>query len=105
MAVKLKSAASGPKNELPPPPEAFAAEASEVLRAWVVDGGLHVSMMKSFEDPGVWGVLLADIARHAANIYVTEDGSSAEEVLAQIAGFFRSELIEPTDEVETDAIQ
>ncbi len=105
MAVKLKSAASGPKNELPPPPEAFSEEASEVLRAWVVDGGLHVSMMKSFEDPGVWGVLLADIARHAANIYNNENGGSSEEVLAQIAGYFRSELIEPTDEVETDAIQ
>ena len=108
MAIKLKGAGTSmgaAKNELPPPPQAFSDEAQEVLRAWVVDGRLHVSMMRSFDDPMVWGVLLADIARHAANIYVTEDGSSADEILAQIAGFFRSELMEPTDEVETDAIQ
>ena len=105
MALKLKSVGSGPKNELPPPPEAFAEEASEVIRAWVVDGGLHVSMMKSFDEPEVWGVLLADIARHAANIYAREDGGSVEEVLAQIAGIFRSELMDPTDEAVTESIQ
>ena len=105
MALKLKSAGSGPANELPPPPEAFSAEASEVIRAWVVDGGLHVSMMKSFDEPEVWGVLLADVARHAANIYAREDGGSMEEVLARIAGVFRSELMDPTDEVTTENIQ
>ena len=105
MALKLKSAGSGPANELPPPPEAFSAEASEVIRAWVVDGGLHVSMMKSFDEPEVWGVLLADVARHAANIYAREDGGSMEEVLARIAGIFRSELMDPTDEAVTESIQ
>jgi hypothetical protein len=105
MALKLKSAGSGPANELPPPPEAFSAEASEVIRAWVVDGGLHVSMMKSFDEPEVWGVLLADVARHAANIYAREDGGSMEEVLARIAGIFRSELMDPTDDAVTESIQ
>ena len=105
MAIKLKGAAGGPKNELPPPPEAFSEEASEVIRAWVVDGGLHVSMMKSFDEAEVWGVLLADIARHAANIYAREDGGSVEEVLARIAGVFRSELMDPTDEAVTESIQ
>ena len=105
MALKLKSAGSGPANELPPPPEAFSAEASEVIRAWVVDGGLHVSMMKSFDEPEVWGVLLADVARHAANIYGREDGGSVDETLARIAGVFRSELMDPTDEVSTENIQ
>jgi hypothetical protein len=105
MALKLKSVGSGPKNELPPPPEAFAEEASEVIRAWVVDGGLHVSMMKSFDEAEVWGVLLADIARHAANIYAREDGGSVDEVLARIAGVFRSELMDPTDEAVTESIQ
>ena len=105
MAIKLKGAATGPKNELPPPPEAFSEEASEVIRAWVVDGGLHVSMMKSFDEAEVWGVLLADIARHAANIYAREDGASVEEITAKIAGIFRSELMDPTDEVATESIQ
>jgi len=105
VALKLKSSASGPRNELPPPPEAFSDEASEVIRAWVVDGGLHVSMMKSFDEAEVWGVLLADIARHAANIYAREDGGSVEEITARIAGIFRSELMDPTDEVATESIQ
>ncbi len=100
----VKPKLGGAKNELPPPMEAFSDDASEVLRAWVVDGGLHVSMMKSFDDPGVWGVLLADLARHAANIYAQEDGGSGEEILAEIAGVFRSELTDPTDEVETTSI-
>ena len=105
MPIKLKGAGGGAaKNELPPPPQAFADEAQEVLRAWVVDGGLHVSMMKSFDDPMVWGVLLADVARHAARIYAQEDGRTEDGVAAVIAGVFASEISQPTDVGSTEAV-
>jgi hypothetical protein len=104
MAPKLKSLGGNAKNELPPPPQAFSDEAQEVLRAWVVDGGLHVSMMKSFDDPMVWGVLLADVARHAARIYAEEDGQTEEEVAARIASVFRAEISQPTDVGSTESI-
>jgi hypothetical protein len=45
------------------------------------------------------------VARHAANIYAREDGGSMEEVLARIAGIFRSELMDPTDDAVTESIQ
>ena len=104
MAPKLKSLGGNAKNELPPPPQAFSDEAQEVLRAWVFDGGLHVSMMKSFDDPMVWGVLLADVARHAARIYAEEDGRTEDEVAAHIASIFSAEIRTPSDEGSTEAM-
>ena len=105
MAIKLKGVGGAAPNELPPPPQAFSAEAQETLRAWIVDGGLHVSMMKSFDDPMVWGVLLADVARHAARIYAQEDGDTSEaDVAALIAQTFMSEISQPTDLGSTEAV-
>ena len=104
MPPRLKSAGGAAPNELPPPPQAFSAEAQEVLRAWVVDGGLHVSMMRSFDDPMVWGVLLADVARHAARIYAGEDGRGEDEVTSLIASTFRAEMATPTDSGTTEAV-
>ena len=105
MAIKLRSAGGAAPNELPPPPQAFSAEAQEVVRAWIIDGGLHVSMMRGFDDPMVWGVLLADVARHAARIYAGEDGGRSEEdVAALIANPFMSEISQPTEVGSTEAV-
>ncbi len=105
MPIKLKGAGGGAaQNELPPPPQAFSAEAQEVLRAWVVDGGLHVSMMKSFDDPMVWGVLLADVARHAARIYALETDLGEDEAMQAIVGGIEAELNHATDPDSTQAV-
>ncbi len=103
MPPRLRTA-GGPKNELPAPPQAFSDAAQEVVRAWVVDGGLHVSMMKSFDDPMVWGVMLADVARHAARIYAQEDGRTEAQVAGLIASVFASEISRPTDVGSTEAV-
>src|ERR671923_263754 len=55
------------------PPTALEQGGVEVLRAAIVDGGLHVSLRRAFEDPEAWGMLIADVARHVARIYATED--------------------------------
>ena len=104
MAIKLKGSGGSAPNELRPPPQAFSAEAQEVLRAWIVDGGLHVSMMRSFDDPMVCRVLLADIARHAARIYAGEDGRSEDEVTRVIASTFATEIASPAESGTTEAL-
>jgi hypothetical protein len=74
-----------------------AVRADEVLRAWIVDGGLHVSLQRGFDDPAMWGILLTDIARHAARIFARERISSESEALEAIHSMFEAEWNRPTD--------
>lgn len=85
-------------DELPVPPGAKQSrDATEILRAFIVDGGLQVSLIPAFDDPDVWGVLLTDIARHAARAYA-EDGAMTEvEAMAAIYRMFQAEMQAPTD--------
>jgi hypothetical protein len=88
---------AGP-NEQPLPPDVVGREdATEVLRAFVVDGGLSIAFTRAFEEPGMWGLLLVDIARHAARAYARESVMSEEEALAQILDMFEAEIARPTD--------
>lgn len=82
-----------------------AEQASEVLRAWIIDNGLHVSLQRGFDDPAVWGVLLTDIARHVARIFETENVCSQEEALEKIKEALDAEWDGPTDAGTTSAIQ
>ena len=55
------------------PPDVMGREdATEVLRAFVVDQGLSIAFMRAFDEPDMWGLLLVDIARHAARAYARE---------------------------------
>ena len=42
------------------PPTALEHGGVEVLRAAIVEGGLHVSLRRAFDDPQAWGMLIAD---------------------------------------------
>jgi hypothetical protein len=86
-------------GELQPPPLASTnAEATEVLRIWTAPGeGPHVILRTTWEDPAAWGVMLVDVARHAANAYAKE-GMKREDVLASIKALFDAEWARPTDE-------
>lgn len=89
-------------RELAIPPGAIAtAGSTEVLRAFIVDGGLHVSLDPAFPNPDVWGVLLADIARHAARAYAADDNCGETEALARIQAMLEAELDRPTDRGST----
>ena len=68
-----------------------------MLRAFVLDGGLSISFTRAFDDPQMWGMLLVDIARHAARVFEKEGVMSEEEALARIVQMFEAELGEPTD--------
>jgi hypothetical protein len=86
------------------PPTALEKGGTEVLRAAIVDGGLHVSLRRAFDDPEAWGMLMADLARHVARIYATEMNMREEETLARVRGIFESEMDAPTDLGSTSAI-
>jgi hypothetical protein len=86
------------------PPAAMEQGGVEVLRAVIVDGGLHVSLRRAFDDPEAWGMLIADVARHIARIYATEKNMSEGETIARIRAIFEAEMDSPTDPGTTSTL-
>jgi hypothetical protein len=85
-------------REQPLPPDVMGREdATEVLRAFVIDGGLSIAFQRAFEEPDMWGLLLVDIARHAARAYARESDYSEEDALDRIVEMFEAEIARPTD--------
>jgi hypothetical protein len=86
------------QNQLPIPPGASTdKESAEVLRAWIANQGLHVSMSQAFDDPETWGMLLVDIARHAARAMASEKICTEENALERMRDVMDAEWDEPTD--------
>ncbi len=88
---------AGPKEQPLPPDVIGREDATEVLRAFVLDGGLSIAFQRAFEEPEVWGMLLVDVARHAARAYARESDYSEDEALQRIVEMFEAELARPTD--------
>ena len=86
-------------NQLEPPPGARIdpSRSREVLRAWIVGEGLQVSMQPAFEDSSVWGILLVDVARHAARMYADQGDQTFEQALTKIRFMWDAETAKPTD--------
>jgi hypothetical protein len=80
------------------PPDVMGRDdATEVLRAFVVDGGLSIAFARAFEEPDMWGLLLVDVARHASRAYARESDYSEDEALRRIIDMFEAEIARPTD--------
>ena len=86
------------------PPTALQQGGVEVLRAAIVEGGLHISIIRAFDDPQAWGMLIADVARHAARIFARETKLTEDDALEQIRAMFDAEMDAPTDPGTTSAI-
>src|SRR3954454_16628738 len=86
------------------PPSALEQGGVEVLRAAIVDGGLHVSLRRAFDDPEAWGMLIADVARHAARVFANETAMTEEQAVERIRSMFDAEMDAPTDRGTTSAI-
>jgi Domain of unknown function (DUF5076) len=84
-------------RELAPPPIAVTQPKSvEILRVWAdPDGPQQLTLITQWEDPGAWGLLLVDIARHAAQAYARE-GVDRARALARIKELFDAEWASPT---------
>ena len=85
-------------RELPLPPIANSnPEAVEVLRVWATPGQpTQVVLKTTWADAGAWGLMLADVARHAANAYANE-GRNPADALARIRQLLDAEFSSPTD--------
>jgi hypothetical protein len=90
-----------PKEQPLPPDVIGRDDAIEVLRAFVVDGGLSIAFARAFEEPDMWGLLLVDVARHAARAYARESAYAEDEALRRIIDMFEAEIARPTDEGST----
>ena len=88
---------AGPREQPLPPDVIGREDATEVLRAFVIDGGLSIAFQRAFEEPDMWGLLLVDVARHASRAYARESGYTEEEALARIIEMFEAEIAQPTD--------
>ena len=85
------------QGELSLPNIAGHPEAVEALRVWVVPGdGQEFSVRPVWEDPGAWGLLFVDLARHVAYAY-EQQGMSGEDTLWRIREMFDAEWNAPTD--------
>ena len=92
---------AGPKEQPLPPDVMGRDDAVEVLRAFVVDGGLSIAFQRAFEEPDMWGLMLVDIARHAARAYSLESEYTEDEALALSVEMFEAEIARPTDMGQT----
>src|SRR5262245_4990252 len=97
-----------PKPEVPVfdalhvPPAAFEQGGIEVLRAVVVDGALHVSLRRAFDDPQAWGMVIADITRHVSRMYAEKFPEA--ETVERIRAMYDAEMDAPTDPGTTSAV-
>ena len=63
-----------------------------------------MSLIRGFEEPETWGLLLMDLARHASRIYASDDGMSEAEAFERIHRMFETERLRPTDLGTTSTI-
>jgi len=66
------------------PPDFDVEVAMEVLRVWLDKDSQTINhrialLHEISNDPGAWGILLVDIARHVANAYASESESENQE--------------------------
>jgi hypothetical protein len=80
----------------------------EILRAGIVgDGpaqGLALSLMRAFEEPRAWGMLLGGIAQDIANLYARETKISADDALAAIRDAFAQEVKSSASKSEVEVV-
>jgi hypothetical protein len=93
---------------LPHPPNAETDdESAEVLRAWIVDGGLEMSIHPSHwkDQPDQWGRLLADAAEHMADGIAKEHGQDRSEVYNAIRAALLHYLDQPSPDREGEFLE
>lgn len=67
------------------PNDALEKGGVEIMRASIVDGELHLTLRRAFEQPEKWGETLDDIVRRVARVYAAADKKFDEkDVIARI---------------------
>jgi len=84
---------------LPIPPVAEQdRKALELARVWAAKGAQHVSLRPdAWPDPGAWGILFVDVAKHVADALREKSGRDPADTLRRIKAGFDAEWNHPTD--------
>ena len=70
---------------------------AEILRVWIADGDQVVTLSpRMWEDPGAWGLMLVDIAKHVAAAYEAK-GITSDIALQKIRAAMQAEWSNPTN--------
>jgi hypothetical protein len=95
------------KNQLAiPPAAADDPKAFELVRAWVAQGDLHVSLqMGGWDDPTAWGVVLADLVRHVARFYAEQKHLQPEQTIGRVRDAMDRELDGEEESPEEGRVQ
>lgn len=70
------------------PNDALEKGGIEVLRASIVEGELHVTLRRAFEQPEHWGGLLSELVRRIARVYAADGKMKEAGVAARIRASF-----------------
>jgi hypothetical protein len=71
--------------------------AVEIMRVWASEEeGFKFLLRPTWVNAGTWGLLLVDVARHAANAYGNQ-GDDRAKILAEIKAMIDAEWQRPTD--------
>lgn len=74
------------------------AEGAELLRVWVAHEEMHCDLQpNAFDDPGTWGVVLAEVIRHVADSLSEEEGLDPATTIARIREALDADLRAPAD--------
>ncbi len=79
------------------PPAALDRGGVEILRAGIIDDGLHVTLRPVFEDTRLWGRVLADIAFQVARAYAHQQRGNMPDIIANIRSAFDADMNNPPD--------
>lgn len=74
-------------------------QSSELLRVWTVSDGGNTFVLRPdiLSDPAEWGLILVDVAKHAALALSQHSGLEPGAVLQRIREGFDAEWEHPTD--------
>ena len=84
------------KQLLVPPKAADDPAAWEILRLWIAQRHVHVSILPSWDESGHWGIALADIIRQVADAYQKSHGIDSAATVEHILTVLRAEFEHPT---------
>ena len=91
----------------PIPPDAKDDPNSiEVVRGWIIDGRLHVSVAAWVwrNEPETWGRFLAEAAGHVADAISKERGTDRQQVYAKIHERLVKDLEDPPCDLDGDFV-
>ncbi len=80
-----------------------ATSVTELLRVWGADGKQIIALRAdAWSDPAVWGICLAELARHVARAFEVTGKMPSSEALGRIRAGLDAEWAFPTDSTRGD---